>query len=66
MKRLELEEIRSRKGPLIIATGFSVGWSLFFFNVYSAMFLTLSAVVWIYYNLSKLILKNLSSLSVSL
>ena len=60
MKRLELEEIRSRKGPLIIATGFSVGWSLFFFNVYSAMFLTLSAVVWIYYYLSKLILKNLT------
>lgn len=49
MKRLELEEIKSRKRPLIVATVASVCWSLLSFNAYSVTFVLLSAIVWLYY-----------------
>ncbi|MFA6655981.1 MAG: hypothetical protein WCS38_01635 [Mesotoga sp.] len=60
MKRLELEEIKSRKRPLIVATVASVCWSLLSFNAYSVTFVLLSAIVWLYYYLSRTTLKTLT------
>lgn len=59
MKRLELEKIKSRKRPLIIVTVASVCWSLLSFNAYSVTFVVLSAIVWLYYYLSRRTMKTL-------
>lgn len=60
MKRLELEEIKSRKRPLIVATVASVCWSLLSFNAYSVTFVLFFAIVWLYYYLSRRALRTLT------
>jgi len=59
MKRLELEEINSKGKPLIIMTAVSICWSILFFNAYSATFLTLSAIVWLYYCITRATIRKL-------